>query len=184
MNSGMLQTIDLQVKDGLIRLNNPTAYSDVVSTIRVQYQATLSLSSEYLTAKNDAEKARQDVQSMEETISSAILAAKRAGKDSSSFEKAFVTAVKFEYNAKRLDELARAPWTYISSLKALKDAISVTKQSELADSISSRYSYKAALNFNSTYGNLFLSEQEFKDAFKLVASIYGDAVGKQITLKM
>lgn len=184
MNSGMLQTIDLQVKDGLIRLNNPTAYADVVNTIRTQYQATLTLASQYLSVKNVAESALRDVQSMEDTISSAIVAAKRAEKNSSTFEKAFVTAFKFEYNAQRLDELARAPWTYISSLKALRDAVSVTKQSELADSISSRYSFKAASSFNSTYGNLFLSEPSYKEAFQLVASIYRSSTGKSSTGKL
>ena len=181
MNMGMLQTVDLQVKDGLISLVNPTSYNAAVTSIRTQYQNVQAFTQQYAMAKSQAESDLQDVQSMESTIASAVISAKRASLNSSSYEKAFVTSFKFEYNAKRLDELARAPWTYISSLKALRDAVSVTKQSELADSISSSYSLKAATNLNSAYGNLFISEQRFKDGFQLVAGIYKVATG--ITLK-
>jgi len=183
LNLGILQTVDSEIKNGLISLNNPTAYNNSVSEMRNQYQNILTLTRQYGFAKTDAETELQDVQSMESAISSAILSSKRAALNSSTFEKAFVTSFKFEYNAKRLDELARSPWTYISSLKALRDAVSVTKQSELADSISSRYSFKAASNLNATYANLFLSEQNFKSSFQLVASIYKNATGATITSK-
>jgi len=177
MNIGILQTIDLEVKDGLISLNNAAAYNNAVTTIRNQYQNALTLSQQYATAQSDAAQARDYVQSMEPTIQSALLSAKRAAANTSNFDLAFVTSFKFEYNAKRLDELARAPWTYISSLKALQDAVSVTKQSALADSISARYSYTSASKLNSTYGNLFLSEQVYKVGFQLIASIYKSATG-------
>jgi hypothetical protein len=44
MNLEILQTIDLEVKDGLISLNNAPAYNYAVSTIRNQYQNALTLS--------------------------------------------------------------------------------------------------------------------------------------------
>ena len=183
MNFGILQTIDLEVKDGLISLNNASAYNDAVSIIRTQYQNSLTLSQQYSSAVSDAATARNDVQSMEPMIHSAVLSAKRAAANSSIFDKAFVTSFKFEYNAKRLDELARAPWTYISSLKALQDAVSVTKQSALADSISARYSYVLANKLNSTYGNLFLAEQSYKDGFQIISSIYKAATGATLSGK-
>ena len=181
MNMGLLQTVDLQIKDGLISLVNSAGYNGAVSAIRTQYQNVQNLTQQYAQAKSDAETKLQDVQRMKSFITSAIISTKRANLNSGTFEKAFVSSFKFEYNAKRLDELARAPWTYISSLKALKDAVSVTRQSELADSISNNYSLKAASGLNSTYGNLFLSEQEYKDGFHLVSEIYRTASG--VTLK-
>ena len=98
-------------------------------------------------AQSAAATAREDVQSMKPVITSAVVSAKRASANASTFEKAFVTSYKFEYNAMRLNDLARAPWTYISSLKALRDAVSVTNQSELADGISARFLNSSALYF-------------------------------------
>jgi hypothetical protein len=177
MNFDMLQIVDLQVKDGLISLNNPVAYNNVVSLIRAQYQSALSLSQKYSSVQSAASSDHQDVQNMESAIKSAVLSAKRAAVNPSTFEKSFLVSFKFEYNADRLDRLARAPWTYISSLKVLQDAISVTKQSTLADSISANYSFNSASKFNSTYGNLFLSEQDYKDSFKVISAIYKSATG-------
>jgi hypothetical protein len=183
MNLGLLQTIDLQVKDGLISLNNATAYNATVSTIRTQYQNIQTLNQQYAAALSSASLAREEVQSLQPTIASAVLSAKRASATASTFDKAFVTSFKFEYNAKRLDELARAPWTYISSLKELRDAVSVTNQSARADAISAKYSYSAAAKMNSTYGNLFTSEQEYKDAFRVVSDIYKSATGVSLSNK-
>ena len=106
---------------------------------------------------------------MQPVIATAILSAKRAKANSSAFDKAFVTSLKFEYNAKRLDELASAPWTYITSLKALNNAVS------------SHYSYSAAGNINAIYGNLFLNEAGYKSNLNLIAGIYKSATG--VTLK-
>ena len=183
MNLGILQTIDLEVKDGLISLNNATAYNSATSTIRTQYQTILSLNQQYASTQSAAAIAREEVQGLQTTISSAVISAKRANANASTFDKAFVTSFKFEYNAKRLDELARAPWTYISSLKELRDAVSVTNQSARADAISSRYSYSSAAKMNTLYGNLFLTEQEYKDAFKVVAGIYKSATGVSLSNK-
>jgi hypothetical protein len=177
MNFDMLQIVDLQVKDGLISLNNSAAYNNVVSIIKTQYQNALSLSQQYSSAQSAAASNLQDVQNMESAIKSAVLSAKRAALNPSTFEKAFLVSFKFEYNASRLDRLARVPWTYISSLKVLQDAVSVTKQSTLADSISSNYSFNSASKFNSTYGNLFLSEQDYKDAYQVISVIYKTATG-------
>jgi hypothetical protein len=177
MNFDMLQIVDLEVKDGLISLNNQPGYSNAVSMIRTHYQAAVTLSQQYSSVKSAAASKHQEIQNMESAISSAVLSAKRASVNGSAFEKAFVTSFKFEYNAAKLDKLARAPWTYISSLKVLQDAVSVTKQSALADSISANYSYSVATKFNSTYGNLFTSEQEFKNNFQVISGIYKSATG-------
>ena len=182
-NLGILQSIDLQVQAGNLALNNASGFIAIENTIRTQYQNLLTLNQQYNAARASAASDRDYVLSFRPTIDSAILSAKRANTNSSVFDKAFVTSLKFEYNAKRLDELASAPWTYITSLKALNNAVSVTKSSMQADAVSSHYSYSAAGNINAIYGNLFLNEAEFKGNFKLIAGIYKTATGVTLSIK-
>jgi hypothetical protein len=183
MNLGLLQTVDLGVSNGLFKLSNPTEYNSVANSLRNQYESEVSLSDQYSNALSAAASDKDYVHSMQPAINAAILSSKRAAANGSSFDKAFLVSFQFEYNAKRLNELARQPWTYISSLKELQDAVSVTKQSNLADAISSRYSYAAASKFNVAYGNLFLSEPVYKSWFKVVSSIYKSATGISLSNK-
>jgi len=184
MNLGILQIIDLQVKDGLISLNNATAYNTAVSTIRTQYQNRLNLVQQYSTVRSAAATVRESIQASKPIIDSAILSTKRAALNMSSFDKAFVTAFKFDYNVERLNDLARSPLSYITSLKALNDAVSITKSSLQADAVSARYSYAAANKINAIYGNLFINESEFKSNFKLVSEIYKSATGITLSTKL
>jgi len=183
LNLGILQTVDLGVSNGLYKLTNPAEYNSSANTLRTQYDNLVSLSQQYVAVQSTAASDLDFVQSMRPVIATAILSAKRAKAISSAFDKAFVTSLKFEYNAKRLDELASAPWTYITSLKALNNAVSVTKSSMQADAVSSHYSYSAAGNINAIYGNLFLNEIEFKNNFKLISSIYKSATGVTLSIK-
>lgn len=177
MNLALLQTIDRQIGDGRIRLNDPTAYAFAVARIRAEYQNTLIWTQQYAQAQTQALASQEAARSLKPTISSAVLAAKRAASNSSIFEKAFLTSFRFDYNARRLDELARAPWKYISSLKSLNDAIAVTQQSEDADAISAHYTYSSAAKFNRTYGNLFLNEPGYRTGFAVIAGIYKATTG-------
>jgi len=120
---------------------------------------------------------------MKPVIDAAVLSAKRASSNPSMYEKAFITSFIFEYNAKRLDELAREPWTYLTSLKALSDAISVTKSSLQADAVASKYSYVAASKINGIYGNLFLGDTDFRNRFKVISSIYKLTTGLTLSIK-
>lgn len=182
MNLGILQIIDLEVKDGLISLNNASSYNDAVATIRLQYQNRLTLVQQYSSVQSAAETVREKIQSAKSTIDAGIISAKRAGMNSNIFENAFIASFKFEYNAQRLNQLARSPWTYITSLKALNDAVSVTKSSMQADAVSAKYSYAAAVKINNIYGNLFTQEEDFKNGFKLIADIYKSSIGVQLKL--
>jgi hypothetical protein len=182
-NLGILQSIDLQVQAGNLALNNASGFIVVENTIRTQYQYLLTLNRQYNSARASATADRDYVLSFRTAIESAILSAKRADSNSSVFDKAFVVSLKFEYNAKRLNELAREPWYYITSLKALSDAVSVTKSSIQADNVSSHYSYSAAANINSIYGNLFLNESAFKSSFKIISNIYKLTTGVSLSLK-
>ena len=182
-NLGILQSIDLQVQAGNLALNNASGFIAVENTIRTQYQNLLTLNQQYNSARASAASDRDYVLSFRPAIDSAILSAKRASTNSSVFDKAFVTSIKFEYNAKRLDELARDPWYYITSLKALSDAVSVTKSSLQADAVSARYSNTAAANINSIYGNLFLKEWAFTNSFKIISGIYKSVTGVILSSK-
>jgi hypothetical protein len=182
MNLGILQTVDLGISKGLFKLSNTTEYNNVAATLRTQYQNLVSLSQQYSYAQSTAAVEREGVRDMQPVIASAILSAKRAGKNSSSFEKAFVASFKFEYNAKRLNELASMPWTYITSLKALNSAVSVTKSSLQADAVSSNYSFSSANKINSIYGNLFTSEEEFRNNLKLISEIYKSTTGIKLSI--
>lgn len=172
MNLSMLQTIDAQVANGLLALNSSTPYLSLISKIRSQFQELQGLSNQYKSALNKASITKQEAFGKKPIIESAILSAKRAAATPAIYERAFIVSFKFQYNSQRLEELAREPWGYISSLKALQDAVSVTKQSNLADSISARYSYQAADKFNKTYGNLFLKEPEYREGFQIVSEIF------------
>jgi len=178
MNTGMLQTIDTQIKDSLIKFNNPTGYADAVTTIRFETSNFESLNKQYQNGKTSI-TAKRDAGLL---VEPAILAAERAAKSPSNYDKAFIVALKFEQNRLKLSELASTPWRYINNYKALSSAISITRLSDQADSISDAYSYSKALRINSSCSTAFTGELEFKSTFKLVSSIYRQAT--RVSLKL
>ena len=178
MNTGMLQTLDSQIKDGLIKLNNPSGYTDAVTTIRFETSNFESLNKQYQSAKYSITSKRDNGLLVE----SALLAAQRAAKSPSSYDKAFVAALKFEQNRVKLNELASTPWRYINSYKALSSALSVTRLSDQADIVAENYSYSRALGINSSCGTTFTNDSSFKSLFALIATIYKQAT--KVTIKL
>jgi len=178
MNTGILQIIDSQIKDNLIKLNNPSGYNEAIATIRFETSNLDSLNKQYENVKNSL-AFKRDTGLM---VEPSILAAERAAKNSSNFDKAFVAALKFEQNRIRLNEIARAPWTYINSLKSLNSAIKVTRLSENADSVADNYSFINANKINTSCGTVFTSENEFKETFTQIAVIYKQATKTSIKL--
>ena len=178
MNTGMLQTLDSQIKDGLIKLNNPSGYTDAVTTIRFETSNFESLNKQYQSAKYSITSKRDTGLLVE----SALLAAQRAAKSPSNYDKAFVAALKFEQNRVKLNELASTPWRYINSYKALSSALSVTRFSDQADTVADNYSYSRALSINSSCGTTFTNDSSFKSLFGLIATIYKQAT--KVTIKL
>ena len=111
-----------------------------------------------------------------------LLAAQRAAKSPSNYDKAFVVALKFEQNRLKLNELASTNWKYINNYKALSSAISVARLSNQADSVSDNYSYSRAASINSSCGTAFTGESGFKSSVNLVASVYKMATKVSIKL--
>jgi len=193
-----LRDIQTMIDDGLIELLNAVEYQKAVNTIKTDTEKkknvtaqwnsanliatnkqTSAVDSARITAGTPLVTLMQNYESDKLVIgnqitagNTAITAVKRASKNPSVFDKAFLTALKFEHNRVRLDDLASQPWTNITNLKSLNSAVAVTKMSEEADLVGDKYSYNAASRINSGCGNVFISEQEFTQQFSLIASFY------------
>jgi len=103
---------------------------------------------------------------------SAIRAAKRASKNPSVFDKAFVTAYKFEYNVKGLDDIANLSFSSLNTLRSLLSQYAIIELADKASGIDSSYNYLAAEKINKSVGDVFTSDEEFQVPAKLVASQY------------
>jgi hypothetical protein len=105
----------------------------------------------------------------------ALLAAKRASKDSANFDTAFVIAYKFEYNRQMVNEIADAAWTGDWTFRTIDSIFKVNKLAVTGDAIGSKYSTKAASAFNAAVGNAFTNEPDFRAALKVVTATYKQA---------
>jgi hypothetical protein len=173
-----LDEIDIILGLGLIEITNLPTYQEASKTIRSETANLNSLTKQYQGAQN-AITVKRDTGL---TVETALLAAERAGKNPSNYDKAFVVALKFEQNRIKLNNLASTPWKYINNYKALSSAISITRLSDQADIVSSNYSYSRASNINSSCGTAFTGESDFKSFFNLVSTIYKAAT--KVTLKL
>lgn len=111
----------------------------------------------------------------------AIRAAKRASKNPSVFDKAFVTAYKFDYNVKWLDDLANLPFSSMNSLRSVLSQYAIIELADKAAGVEAAYSYIAAEKINKSVRNVFISDEEFQIPAKLVASQYRKLT--KVTLK-
>jgi hypothetical protein len=173
-----LEEIDIILNLGLIEIINLSTYQEASKTIRSE---TLNLNSLNLQYKNS----QYLITSKRDTglnVEIALLAAQRAAKSPSSYDKAFVAALKFEQNRVKLHELESTPWRNIYSYKALSSAISVTRLSDQADTVAENYSYSRALSINSSCGTTFTNDSSFKSLFGLIATIYKQAT--KVTIKL
>lgn len=137
----------------------------VVLATQIREAALEDLDDAYETAKAQLE-AREVVADL------ALLAAKRASKDPSSFDSAFAVAYKFEYNREMVNEIADAAWTGDWTYRTIDSIIKVNRLAVTGDSIASRYTKSAASSFNSAVGNAFTNEPDFRAALKVLTSIY------------
>jgi hypothetical protein len=167
-----LLEIEQITKTGIIELLDPTKYQTLSASLinKIDYLDSLNktYSAEKLAAKIENDKVQD--------ISMAISALDRVGKSSANIEKSFVIALKYEYNLKRLDQLASTPWSSINNLKSLNSAVKVAKLSATADYVSENYTLSKATSVNNSCGNVFTNEESFKTYFSFVSTIY-----KQVT---
>lgn len=191
---GIQQMID----DGLIELLNAGEYQKTVNTIRtktddqktltLQWEMTNSaamkkqstaLESARLVAGVPLSELMQNYDSNKLTFgnqisagNSAIRAAKRASKNSSVFDKAFVAAFKFQYNVKGLDNIANLPFSSLNTLRSVLSQYSIIELADKAAGVDASYSFSGAESINKSVGNVFTSDKEFQIPAKLVASEY------------
>ena len=127
------------------------------------------------------EGAKAQLEAQESAANLALLASKRAGKDTANFDAAFVIAYKFEYNRQMVNEIADAVWTGDWTFRTIDSIIKVNRLAVTGDSIGLKYSMKAASAFNAAVGNAFTNEPDFRAALKVVTATYKQAT--KVSLK-
>jgi len=125
--------------------------------------------------------AKAQLEAQETAGNLALLAAKRASRDSANFDSAFVIAYKFEYNRQMVNEIADAAWTGEWTFRTIDSIFKVNRLAVTGDAIGSQYSTKAASTFNAAVGNAFTNEPDFRAALKVVTATYKQAT--KVSLK-
>jgi len=166
ISSETLNAALLIQKYGSVRISAQSKYEALIASATKKRQSGL----DELTSRYEDAKAKLEAQA--DAAETALLAAKRASKDPTNFDKAFSVAYKFEYNRVILNEIANLPWTGNWSFRTINSLIKVTNLADLGDSIASRYSYKAATSFNLRVGTAFTNEPDFRAVLKIVSTIY------------
>lgn len=117
------------------------------------------------------ESAKAQLEAQETAANLALLAAKRANKDSN-FDAGFVVAYKFEYNRQMVGEIADAAWNGEWTYRTIDTILEVNKLAVFGDSVGRKYSTSAASRFNNAVGGAFTNEPEFRAALKVLALTY------------
>ena len=193
-----LYEIQLMIDLGLIEMLYPNEYQVAAQTIRSEPDKIKTLTAKWEIADAEAadkknkevnaanlasyiqlspldKKLESDRVLFESQIKAgnlAIKAAKRAAKSATVFDKAFVTAYRFDYNVRWLDDLANLPISSLTSLRSILSQFEIIKLADQAAVVDSKYSYSAAGKINKSVGNVFIIEEEYKASAKLVAAQY------------
>jgi len=193
-----LYEIQLMIDLGLIEMLNSAEYQKAATSIRFEPDKIKSLTTQWDAANSSAstkqntalENAKlvsggplmvlRDTYETNRTLlenqivagNSAIRAAKRASKNPTTFDKAFVTAYKFEYNLKGLDDVANLSFASLNTLRSFLSQYAIIELADKAAGVDASYNYLAAEKINKSVGNVFTSDEEFQKSAKLVASQY------------
>jgi hypothetical protein len=162
---GLAEIDNLTTMNGKARISARDKRDKVVAnSISARESALADLDETY-------ESAKAALEAKETAANLALLAAKRASKDSN-FDTAFVIAYKFEYNRQMVGEIADAAWTGEWTYRTIDTILEVNRLAVAGDSIGAKYSKSQAVAFNSAVGNAFTSEPDFRAALKVLTSIY------------
>lgn len=162
---GLAEIDNLTALNGKARISGRDKRDKVVAiAVTVRESALADLDENYETAKAELET-RQTAANL------ALLAAKRASKDSN-FDAAFVIAYKFEYNRQMVGGIADAAWTGEWTYRTIDTILEVNRLAVAGDSIGAKYSKSQAMAFNSAVGNAFTNEPDFRATLKVLTSIY------------
>jgi hypothetical protein len=193
-----LYEIQLMIDLGLIEMLNSVEYQksallirfepDKIKTLTTQWDAANAAASTKQTAALDVARVTasgplmslmESYESSKESLENqvvagnlAIRAAKRAGKNPSIFDKAFVVAYKFDYNAKGLDDVANLSFSSLDTLRSFLSQFAIIELADKAAAVDSFYSFSSAEKINKAVGNVFTVDEEFQGPAKLVATQY------------
>lgn len=178
LNSTLFDSVRLTIRN---EMNNVKSLTTMSSTAKVSAQTKYDnavqaakesafKAIEFENNRFDQESERLEFSQLE--METFILAAKRASKDYKTFNKAFETALRFEYNRTELNRLAEMPWSGITGLRALNSLTKVIALADLADGISQKYTQVSAAKINASVGNTFTKDPTFTTSLKLSRSIY------------
>lgn len=175
------------IREEPLKIKSNTALWDSANSaasakqIKANESARLAASAPLMLLMDNFETSKLSLESQIIAGNWAIRAAKRASKNPSTFEKAFVTAFKFEYNVKGLDRLANMSFADLNSLRLLLSQYATIELADKAASIDASYNYLAAERINKAVDDVFTSDEEFQTSAKLVAAQFKKLT--KVTLK-
>ena len=178
VNVAEFDSTRLTIKSETANLNSLTAtYSNAKTAVMTKYDNALALiktatSNALAFEDNRYEEAVAALEAQQAQTETFILAAKRASKDYKTFDKAFSTALAFEYNRAQLTEIVDLPWTAFTSLRSLSSLSKVLALADFADAVAAKYTMANALKLNKSVGNTFTKDPTFATGAKKAKSLY------------
>jgi len=168
----------LTIKNETVNLNSlNTMYSKARSDVTVKYESSIALikaATDKALADEDTryQNLVADLQAKAAQSQSFVLASERAAINYKTFDKAFTTALQFEYNRVQLDEIANLPWAAFTTNRNLSSMMKVVALSDLANSIADNYSYAQAIKLNASVSTTFTKAPTFSTSLKSAKTYY------------
>jgi len=168
----------LTIKNETVNLNSlNTMYSKARSDVTVKYESSIALikaATDKALADEDTryQNLVADLQAKAAQSQSFVLASERAAVNYKTFDKAFTTALQFEYNRVQLDEIANLPWAAFTTNRNLSSMMKVVALSDLANSIADNYSYAQAIKLNASVSTTFTKAPTFSTSLKSAKTYY------------
>ena len=168
----------LTIKNETVNLNSlNTMYSKARSDVTVKYDSSIALikaATDKALADEDTryQNLVADLQAKAAQSQSFVLASERAAVNYKTFDKAFTTALQFEYNRVQLDEIANLPWATFTTNRNLSSMMKVVALSDLANSIADNYSYSQAIKLNASVSTTFTKAPIFSTSLKSAKTYY------------
>jgi len=161
--------------DNLSSLN--TMYSKARTDIATKYESAAALiksATDKALADEDTryQNLVADLEAKAVQVQSFVLASERAAINYKTFNKAFTTALQFEFNRVQLDEIANLPWSAFTSNRNLSSMLKVVALSDLANSIAENYSYAQAVKLNASVSTTFTKAPTFSAGLKTAKTYY------------
>jgi hypothetical protein len=161
--------------DNVSSLN--TMYSKARTDVATKYDSAVALiksATDKALADEDTryQNLVADLEAKAVQVQSFVLASERAAINYKTFNKAFTTALQFEFNRVQLDEIANLPWSVFTSNRNLSSMLKVVALSDLANSIAENYSYAQAVKLNASVSTTFTKAPTFSAGLKTAKTYY------------